>query len=547
MKEFNDVKWLIRQLTTFEQRVLLKIVSIQNESVFIDENLSLKLIRTVFKDPLISEDSVSIILYGSIKKVAFRKLLQRVEEKIMDVLLLHGSIICNSNYDQRAREILMLRKKLLQFDMLWMRGGSKMILQQLDKIIDKAEKYEYYEILLFALYKKRNLLAVLISKAQYKLLSEKINYFEICRKSLLSANEYVHQTGIIKIRINGGKKDWKGQVELYRNNLYSVLKLVKSCNIERCLLYIEIEYFICEGDLKRALDKSLVLMKFVKNNLPVYTSMRYESALLNVILLEAQSYLFESAFTRLKEVGKMMKRHFYNHFILSEMTFLICLFSSKIEDFTKQIKIMKNLVSVQKERSEFSLKTDYFQSILDYLSTENSNNKMTFKNYTSQDLPDDKWKFSQRVFQIQLLIESEKFEQADFQIENNRKFVERLKKSEVLNARQAVISKILVELSRKSYDFKKVWKSRRKELDLLDSVDPDYRWQIMSPELVVFHEWFQAQLNHEKYDHGKVMAKMKAKISPVVQKPLLTLPADGGSKHNRRVSARVKGEKLASA
>ena len=169
MKEFNDVKWLIRQLTTFEQRVLLKIVSIQNESVFIDENLSLKLIRTVFKDPLISEDSVSIILYGSIKKVAFRKLLQRVEEKIMDVLLLHGSIICNSNYDQRAREILMLRKKLLQFDMLWMRGGSKMILQQLDKIIDKAEKYEYYEILLFALYKKRNLLAVLISKAQYKL------------------------------------------------------------------------------------------------------------------------------------------------------------------------------------------------------------------------------------------------------------------------------------------------------------------------------------------------------------------------------------------
>ena len=128
-----------------------------------------------------------------------------------------------------------------------------------------------------------------------------------------------------------------------------------------------------------------------------------------------------------------------------------------------------------------------------------------------------------------------------------KQFVERLKKSEVLNARQALISKILVELSRKSYDFKKVWKSRRKELDLLDSVDPDYRWQIMSPELVVFHEWFQAQLNHEKYDHGKVMAKMKAKISPLVQKPLLTLPADGGSKHNRRVSARVKGEKLASA
>ena len=166
---------------------------------------------------------------------------------------------------------------------------------------------------------------------------------------------------------------------------------------------------------------------------------------------------------------------------------------------------------------------------------------------TFSDFPDEKWKFYHRVFSIQLLIESEKYELADAQIENNRKYIERMKKSDVLDSRQELIGKVLIELSRKSYDFKKVSKSKHKELTLLDSVEPEYRWQIMSPEFIVFQEWFKAQLNHEKYDHGKVMERMKAKISPVVQKPLVTLIPDDGSKHNRRVPSGAKRKKLATA
>ncbi|HNP49389.1 MAG TPA: hypothetical protein PKL85_11160, partial [Bacteroidia bacterium] len=100
---------------------------------------------------------------------------------------------------------------------------------------------------------------------------------------------------------------------------------------------------------------------------------------------------------------------------------------------------------------------------------------------------------------------------------------------------------------RKSYDFKKVARSRQKELNLLDSVELDYRWQILSPELIVFQEWFYARLKGENYNHKQVMAKMKEKISPVVQKPLLTLPIYAGHQHTRGVSSGVKRKKVVTA
>lgn len=549
MKEFVNFKWLFSRLTQNEVKTFMKYISLSNENDRgkISHSVSNKLIKLIKDDSTITEYHIQMALYGGIKTHAFRKLLQRAEEKLLDVILLQGSIANNDHYDERASDIIQMRKRLLQFDMLWLRGSNERILAQLDKIIEKADKYEYYEILLFSLYKKRKILSVSMSKREYENLNHHISSVEIKRKGLIEAEEILYGIGNRSFKLRSNNHEWVSVLERYTLQLAKLCREVNSRNIELCYRYIEIEYLDCLGDLYHAMKKSNLLLEYLDENEAVFSNMRFENALLNLINYKLKCYYFEDAQSQLGKVGKIFSKHYYNHFILCQISYFVELSVWNVTNLKKVLSTMNNLLVSKVVNTEFFLKFKYFTSIFEYLSSMDKNIELLIKRSFSSDLPDEKWKFAQRVFQIQLLIEAEKFELADVQIENNRKYMERMKKNDVLSKRQALIGKILVDLSRKSYDFRKVWKSRAKEFALLDSAEPEYRWQIMSPELIVFHEWFQSRLRLEVYDHAKVMQRMKEKISPLVQKPLLTLPSNGGRKHNRGVSSGSKREELASA
>ncbi len=545
MKEFTDLQWLIGKLTSIEKKILLKFINISNEKA--SDTQSLVLIRKMMQGNDCNESNVQKLIYGKINTSAFRKLIKRLYEKVLDVILLKQSFDNNPHFDKRINEIFLLRKKLLQFDLLISRGYSDSIWSQLDKIIKQAYKYEYFDILLLALYKKRRVQATILKQNDFKKLTLEIFKVERNRSFLNHAEESFHLncTGKVKhiSKIDERRASIQDSMKLMQNNISTS----KVSGIQYYLFLHQMEYYDLCSDYYSSLQTSRNLVNFLERTNSVSSTTRLLTAKINLANINMKCYYFSEAFSTLHNLDRRVFRNETDDILVKEILLQYYIFSCNSLKANDCLVYLEPMTNMKAKYVSFYPKYLYYSTTVNYLfDNKKTNGNLPFYELSSN-LPEDKWKFSQRVFQIQLLIESEKFEQADFQIENNRKFVERLKKSEVLNARQALISKILVELSRKSYDFKKVWKSRRKELDLLDSVDPDYRWQIMSPELVVFHEWFQAQLNHEKYDHGKVMARMKAKISPVVQKPLLTLPADGGSKHNRRVSARVKGEKLASA
>ena len=160
MKEFTDLQWLIRKLTSIEKKILLKFINISNEKA--SDTQSLVLIRKMMQGNDCNESNVQKLIYGKINTSAFRKLIKRLYEKVLDVILLKQSFDNNPHFDKRINEIFLLRKKLLQFDLLISRGYSDSIWSQLDKIIKQAYKYEYFDILLLALYKKRRVQATIL-------------------------------------------------------------------------------------------------------------------------------------------------------------------------------------------------------------------------------------------------------------------------------------------------------------------------------------------------------------------------------------------------
>jgi hypothetical protein len=72
-----------------------------------------------------NESNVQKLIYGKINTSAFRKLIKRLYEKVLDVILLKQSFDNNPHFDKRINEIFLLRKKLLQFDLLISSEGTQ--------------------------------------------------------------------------------------------------------------------------------------------------------------------------------------------------------------------------------------------------------------------------------------------------------------------------------------------------------------------------------------------------------------------------------------
>ena len=106
-----------------------------------------------------------------------------------------------------------------------------------------------------------------------------------------------------------------------------------------------------------------------------------------------------------------------------------------------------------------------------------------------------------RIMSIINQLEGDKFDIVDLNIESMRKHIDRTLKMKVVRKRDVVILRLLAKLSRQGFNFKEVWKKNIKYFELLASDDPDYRWEMKSPEMIVFHKWFEAKAKGKEYDY----------------------------------------------
>jgi hypothetical protein len=62
-----------------------------------------------------------------------------------------------------------------------------------------------------------------------------------------------------------------------------------------------------------------------------------------------------------------------------------------------------------------------------------------------------------------------------------------------------------------AYNFKETYKSKKNYFDLLDSNDIKYRWQIKSPEMLIFQEWFISKMQGRAYNQLQAIQREKEK------------------------------------
>jgi hypothetical protein len=109
------------------------------------------------------------------------------------------------------------------------------------------------------------------------------------------------------------------------------------------------------------------------------------------------------------------------------------------------------------------------------------------------------WNVWIRIMRLLCSIELLKLNLIDYDMESFRKYIERTSKQYEVRERDKLILKVLLELDKQGYNFNQTASSVAEELAQLKSTDKKYAWNPDSPELILFHDWFNAKLLKKEY------------------------------------------------
>lgn len=506
MKEFTFLKKIVESISDNEYRFIRD--NLFQDGRKVDDNFSHKLFDSFRSRKLNTYEELLIDIDINIKYDSIRRSCSRLTERVLELISSNNCILDDEIYDSRAQEILSMRKKLIYFDILAYRGMNIEAKGILEKVIKVARRYEYLDVLSLALSKKRKAFRLSISKDELDAIKIELERVISCRDAVEKAEEFCSKL----IRSANSSKEFT----LARKGLNSIIQHLQvvydRCAIATLLDYIyifRIEKCEFEEDWINAHSLLKDHMVFINSNEAIYSKNRYGTAVLNYINSSICLFDFTEAAKYILTAKACCKNQSANLLVVYEMEFLLIYFNANLNSYKKFNNILIELAN-KTYKSEYKKNLiSYYNSIVEFLDGNFQNTYKTLNNLKALEKDKEGWNIAIRILSIMCQIELENYELAESLIENLRKHVERVQKNSTVGKRDEKILKILISLSRDSFNFKKVAKKREKDLLLLGDQGAEYRFRLMKPEMIVFQEWFYARTQNQPYNHVQVMEKIR--------------------------------------
>jgi hypothetical protein len=481
---------LVHQLTTPEQtliRYALKGVKEDGENKY----------RQLFdfvarREKVLSRQSVSMAIYKIPPDTRINKLINRLWEKILDIITSENFIRKNTRLTERSRLRLNARKKIVQCTTLEYLNGSSDTYELLVKQgIQIAEASENYSTLIDFYRLRKNSTLFISDNKQYRYCEKQISWFQNCRMAEEKLwdyyNELIKEDGYgnrlspakkikyLETILEDLKKSKKYIVSVYSNYVYSIIQLdylfqkenysaarkllrvlsdklgASPLNSERHILArVQIELSNCEmssGNYQKAVkhaENSVAILSVNKKPNYYYT---LEQLFLCVFFfgdLERADRLI----TELESIQFLT----LNDFRISKFLFFRACVHFKKRDFKQALQIANKPIALNKD------KTGYDIAI--------------------------------RILRIQCLVELARFDEATIQIENLRKHLSRNYKKAYTRERDKLNIRTLLLMQKRGFS----GKPGKEETSLLSKLSlktGKYKWSPASPELIRFHEWYK--------------------------------------------------------
>ncbi len=485
-----------------------EIKHIRNSLKFVghSNNSSLLLFDSVISKGSVSIESLSYIIYKQKNYEALKKLVQRLIDKILDLLISKEVMLESEISDERNLEVFNIKRKLLYYDVLNLRGLTKYALVILDQVIKSCEKFEYYDYLVLALEKKLIKASLGDGSDEYREIFLRIEYFSDCNISLKRAKYllrlyYTNYNYNQKVLSIGDLKDAVSKVKDDMNRTHS-----KNIGIQ--YYYLNGLLLTLLGRVKDCLINFTALNSHLNSNKSMFSNFTFVNCWLNLVECEMKLLNFNSAISYIKLIKSKSNQGEFNNKMILEREYLIYFYLPDIEKCASIMDVLVGNSGYAKLSNFISAKRLFYSAVLYFIQGHFVESCKLLNQCKPLDKDKEGWNLGVRLLFIINYIELGKWTLVESMIENLRKHISRIPKDSI-HPRFVVISKVLVALERCSFNFDVAAIKCSKELEGLSGAEKKLIAPLNSPEMILFHEWFNSKLKGIPYNHVEAMIRLK--------------------------------------
>lgn len=491
MSTLSTLKNLIGKMKREEVKSLLKFLRYYQDSQDDTKGKGIQLVEAILSDLECTPRDIQFVLYGGENYHAFNKLLNRTKDKIYEVLLFDQNL-AKPYYSERNRIVFEIRKKLVQSEILYLRGMTDELESFQNKIISKAKEYEVYDSLIEALQAKQRFLGFRFGNKAFDKMQKEISHFEESRKAAQRSRSLFTQIGT-KISQSVSPNEYKSELIDVITVLENDYLITKSSTVGYYLYYLQAELFQLQGKYSESEIILNKLLNLVLNSPSIYTRARHGDIIMNLSNNEILLKDFKSAIQNAVQAKAFYENNSVTQDVAKEIEFYSRFYQG---EYTEAEKIIKEIyISSRTSNTPFlSSKRGYLFACIKTIGGDiKSSNELLLE---VKEIEKDKegWNIGKRVLKIINCIDANDLENADLKVLSLEKFTKRILKSRYVRKRDVIIIRILLKLINEGFDFEKVYKQRIRYFELLESNDPEYGWKIKSPELIIFHDWYKKKI-----------------------------------------------------
>ena len=429
---------------------------------------------------------------------SFNRQIRRTLYRVQESLIIDVNLKRKGLYNGIFRKRYEIRKRIMQASILNGKGLPEMANRLYDNIIKTSKSYELYDELIESLVFKKNIILLKNDKKQLNEINKKIDYYSNCR-DMTQITKNFYQSYTMEQFKKGGKNDKINFLLKHIEITSDYYEKTKSANIKSQDLLLRMEYYYIIDDFEGEEKAGIELLDLMSKSKAVYSKGRIiyvcnnlaNSKIANLKFKECYDYVEKS----IENVGVYSNINYITA-IQRQVTSLFYL-----EEYSKAKELANKVGSLLGlEKYPFHKAFSVYQTALNHFAVgEFKEAYVLLSNLKEIEKDKEGWNVWVKIMRILCSIEMLRLNLIDYDVENFRKYIQRLDKLYEVRKRDKLVLKVLRDLDRYNYDFSEVADKSDDLLKQLKSTLAELEWDPKSPEMILFHDWFDAKLEKREY------------------------------------------------
>jgi hypothetical protein len=497
---YSDLKDLVVGMTKGEISTAKRFLVAFDSNVTKNKNKGAALFKLLLAKPLLSIEKAKKAISDDVDDRSFDRQVTRLKEKLLESMLLDINIQKKGEYSDWYTARMDIRKKYMQAFAIVSRGLHKEADRLMQKVIERAEEYELYQELVEAYYYISQEAGIRHGAKAFEKLAAVVPKYERARDAVFKAEDYYYRHYIYSVEYSGQKNSNVGSLTQYISELQAAFQETNSANVGYFLYLLLMEYYLAMDDFESTLKTGLTLVTLIEESPAIYMPRRLATVYGDISDVEIHMYDFESCISHSQIAQKLFGK--YEYAIQTNLTqeFHGWYYSKNINK--AKACIDKLLSFSDPDESAFRVdKINYLKACTLFHEGEFRASYMLLQDVREIEEDKEGWNIGVRLLMTMNLVELELFDIADNQIEALRKHIERWKSRDDVQVRKRdeLILRVLVHLEKSSFDFSEVLVKQEDAIADLSKNEKGLRWEVKTPELIVFQDWLAAKAAGEVY------------------------------------------------